>query len=375
LSCGVVGEKAKAGAAAQVEKIKNKKKKKKGKGRKRRDAEEDVVKDDGGRIFGGTKTNIQTYPWQAYYHVSELITDEEEKANWMSIIEDEMLDADDLTFVNDLQTMIDNGEDVDGDLAEILGAIEESFAAQKEIKPATQFLCGGAIISSAYILTAAHCTMKMTDKAGSGVAVGITEIDINEGRIVIPAANWRPIDRAIQHPDWDLPKVINDIALLRLSWTLEFSDSVFPVCLPTSNLCLKEGHMLTVSGWGATENFEDLGLWEQINDKEMDEDGNFVEKEHLRSVKVPIEKLNDCIWTYSNVNSDALGDNFRETFINQKQICAGGEAGKDACGGDSGGPLTVEDSNGVHTLVGLVSWGDFCGKEDFPSVYTRVSGY
>merc|ERR1712080_577787 len=39
-------------------------------------------------------------------------------------------------------------------------------------------------------------------------------------------------------------------------------------------------------------------------------------------------------------------------------LCAGGEDGKDACGGDSGGPFTVADSqSGAHTLVGAVSFG------------------
>ena len=44
--------------------------------------------------------------------------------------------------------------------------------------------------------------------------------------------------------------------------------------------------------------------------------------------------------------------------ITEDMLCAG-SPGKDSCGGDSGGPLTVKES-GQHTLAGVVSWGRGC---------------
>ncbi|XP_049790349.1 trypsin-1-like [Schistocerca nitens] len=38
--------------------------------------------------------------------------------------------------------------------------------------------------------------------------------------------------------------------------------------------------------------------------------------------------------------------------------------------GDGGGPLLYEGK-----VVGLVSWGYYCGEPPYPSVYTRVSSY
>lgn len=60
------------------------------------------------------------------------------------------------------------------------------------------------------------------------------------------------------------------------------------------------------------------------------------------------------------------------------QLCAGGEKNKNACRGDSGGPLMYSEGN-KWTLTGIVSFGPaLCGKIGFngePAVYTRVAGY
>jgi secreted trypsin-like serine protease len=50
-------------------------------------------------------------------------------------------------------------------------------------------------------------------------------------------------------------------------------------------------------------------------------------------------------------------------------LCAT-EDNSDSCQGDSGGPL-YDKTNKV--LVGVVSFGEGCGRQDYPGVYTRVS--
>jgi len=50
-------------------------------------------------------------------------------------------------------------------------------------------------------------------------------------------------------------------------------------------------------------------------------------------------------------------------------FCAGlTEGGKDACEGDSGGPI-VDNSK---VLIGIVSWGVGCAEPATPGVYSRV---
>lgn len=47
--------------------------------------------------------------------------------------------------------------------------------------------------------------------------------------------------------------------------------------------------------------------------------------------------------------------------------------GKDACAGDSGGPMvTLDKEKGQWYLVGSVSWGDDCGKKDRYGVYSYI---
>ena len=65
---------------------------------------------------------------------------------------------------------------------------------------------------------------------------------------------------------------------------------------------------------------------------------------------------------------------YNRTSITEFMICAG-DVGKDACRGDSGGPLTVEGPDGRYSQIGIVSWGKNCGRKKGrrAGVYTRLT--
>ena len=59
------------------------------------------------------------------------------------------------------------------------------------------------------------------------------------------------------------------------------------------------------------------------------------------------------------------------------EICAKKPASvANACYGDSGGPLmALADNPRRYVQVGVVSWGDRCGRAGNPNVYARVSAF
>lgn len=92
---------------------------------------------------------------------------------------------------------------------------------------------------------------------------------------------------------------------------------------------------------------------------------------YLLKLAVPYVQNNECVSRYNRSRT--------QVRIGARQMCAGGQTGRDSCSGDSGGPLMLSQYfNGESRYFqhGIVSFGPRnCGSEGLPGVYTRVSQY
>jgi secreted trypsin-like serine protease len=223
--------------------------------------------------------------------------------------------------------------------------------------------CGGSLLSSRIVITAAHCvadtdpdcslTCAVNDSGGDGTAM----IDPNDVDVILGRSTLTDTTQGTEHPvtvvmprsnyddDYqgdDVPRY--DVAYLVLSSAS--GQTPIRIAGTDEGALWDAGSPVDISGWGSTN-----------------ESGNTVDT--LRAASVGVLADSTC-------SSGAI---YGSDFDPETMLCGGFlSGGVDTCYGDSGGPLEAALEGGGYRLVGITGWGDGCAQANAPGVYTRVAG-
>ncbi|MFJ8629185.1 serine protease [Streptomyces sp. NPDC093568] len=199
--------------------------------------------------------------------------------------------------------------------------------------------CVGVAVSRSTVLTAAHC---LSEEVLGSPPEQVRDLKVIAGRTDLLSGRGQeiPVRATRVNPDYDSDSNAGDFAVVSLAAPLPASAVVRmarrgdPAYLP--------GTPALVYGWG-------------------DVTGTGAYPRGLRAARVHVLPDAICRQAYPG---DGDG-----RYLADSMLCAGEYAGgRDACQGDSGGPLVAQGK-----LIGLVSWGNGCGRAGSPGVYTRVS--
>ncbi|XP_059490106.1 brachyurin-like isoform X2 [Neocloeon triangulifer] len=202
-------------------------------------------------------------------------------------------------------------------------------------------LCGGTLISNTYVVTSAAC---VSGRTSFKVCVGTldwTNPSSTTGSQCFTSQS------AIVFPGYNPSTAENNIGLIKLPSAVQTSNTIKVARLPKLsdlvNGVTYAAQQATASGWGKTSDTSGASQF-------------------LKFAQMPVI-----------TNSVCTSYKYYTPTINS-QLCTSGTGGKSICYGDNGGPLTILETDGKPTLIGIASHVGFAGcASGYPQVFTRVT--